>query len=474
MGYKVAPAGDVNGDGFADIAVGGNDGAWTPTLSAYIIYGGSSPQLSSKISDSDNVLGLDFNGDGFSDLKAAGWLFLGGTTFPSGSLNIDQEYPLNLKNLGDLNNDSSEDLLTSQAIVFGIDGTYNTPFTITPSVSSINTGDWNVDGVPDLINYDSSTNDINIYSITQYLTIPQIQLVSPAQVSSTYLSTSTITGKVAGSISKLLIYGQDAQVLPDGSFSHDVSLAEGANQIEIIAVAANGTIAKQTLEIDQLIPPPLTLNILNPLGGSEKHHTPIDVSGTVSNANSTVTVNGIPATVISGSFHTSLDLVEGPNMLTVVADDEYGQTASQSITVNLVTNGPVKGVVTYAPTGQPVEGVSISVTDSFDTYTALTDDAGAYTVTGNVQGDFSITFTKTGYFTKTENSTVPAGGSVTVNTQLGYTMTISIMSPVEGARINATPVTVIVSSNNLSATATVNGVPAVVSGEQFIATIDLP
>jgi hypothetical protein len=122
-----------------------------------------------------------------------------------------------------------------------------------------------------------------------------------------------------------------------------------------------------------------------------------------------------------------------------------------------------------------LEGVSVSVTDSFGTYTAITDDAGAYTITGNVQGDFTITFTKAGYFTITQNGNAPAaGGSVAVDTQLSQPMTLSISSPADGEKINATPVTVIVSCNNLSATVTVNGVPAVVSGELFAATLDLP
>jgi hypothetical protein len=103
FGASVASAGDVNGDGYADIVVGnggaGNDGN-TGTSQAYVFLGGPSgvPALATTLNDPDGAGGQfgfsvasagDVNGDGYGDLvigapnasSAAGkaYVYLGGT-----------------------------------------------------------------------------------------------------------------------------------------------------------------------------------------------------------------------------------------------------------------------------------------------------------------------------------------------------------------------------------------------------------
>jgi hypothetical protein len=78
------------------------------------------------------------------------------------------------------------------------------------------------------------------------------------------------------------------------------------------------------------------IQITSPADGATVTSTPVLVSGTVSGVEPlTVTVNGIPATLGSGTFNASVPLVEGPNLLVASVTDDAGSNASDSITVTL-------------------------------------------------------------------------------------------------------------------------------------------
>jgi hypothetical protein len=79
FGYAVSPAGDVNGDGFADVAVGayGNDAGGSAAGKAYVYYGGATdaaPDFTLAGEATLDNLGFavsgagDVDGDGFGDL----------------------------------------------------------------------------------------------------------------------------------------------------------------------------------------------------------------------------------------------------------------------------------------------------------------------------------------------------------------------------------------------------------------------
>ncbi|MEZ4791255.1 MAG: FG-GAP-like repeat-containing protein [Flavobacteriales bacterium] len=95
FGLGVDGAGDVNGDGYDDLIVGSstwNDNAATPTEGGVFVYHGSATGitttptyiLQNSVNSSymgSSVAGLgDINGDGFSDIAAGGWLATYGQT----------------------------------------------------------------------------------------------------------------------------------------------------------------------------------------------------------------------------------------------------------------------------------------------------------------------------------------------------------------------------------------------------------
>lgn len=69
------------------------------------------------------------------------------------------------------------------------------------------------------------------------------------------------------------------------------------------------------------------------------------VTGTIDDPTASVLVNGIPATVSSGTFSATVPLTEGPDTLTAVFTDPAGNSTSHSITVTLNTQPPPRPTV---------------------------------------------------------------------------------------------------------------------------------
>ncbi|MCP4471178.1 MAG: hypothetical protein GY815_10910, partial [Gammaproteobacteria bacterium] len=87
-----------------------------------------------------------------------------------------------------------------------------------------------------------------------------------------------------------------------------------------------------SIEVFDVTPP--VVDITDPVDGLVTSSTTVDVSGSVDDDTATVSVNGVPATVVGGAYSaTGVPLVEGSNTLTALAVDPVGNSASVSITV---------------------------------------------------------------------------------------------------------------------------------------------
>jgi len=194
---------------------------------------------------------------------------------------------------------------------------------------------------------------------------PVITVSSPANNSFKNQGTITVVGTIneQGTVS---ING--ATVALDGlNFSHSVALTSSTNFIVISARDLSGNTAtlNWVVYLDQTLP---IVTITTPADGFLTRTSPITVSGTISETNSTASVNGIPATVSSKNFNLSnFTLVEGQNVLTVSATDRAGNIGTASVNVTLDTQSPV---VTVTAPAQAAAGSAITIS------TSATDNRG--------------------------------------------------------------------------------------------------
>ncbi len=196
-----------------------------------------------------------------------------------------------------------------------------------------------------------------------------------------------------------------------------------------------------TLNMQLTSVPPLTLTITSPQDGTTLNSSPVAVVGTMSNMAS-VTVNGIQATLGNDSFSVSIPLSEGSNTITATAADQYGQTASQSIHVTLISRGNVTGTVIDSSTNLDLPAASISLTDSSNLIrTVLTDNNGAYTITDIPSGAFAGSITKGGYTSFNFTGSMSPGETITINGALTPILPMISNINVSGVTTNVATIT---------------------------------
>lgn len=160
------------------------------------------------------------------------------------------------------------------------------------------------------------------------------------------------------------------------------------------------------------------------------------VTGKVVDASTNQPLGGV--TVVSGQLSATTDstgafslsnIPQGSQQISFSLSGYATSTATVNIiagsivnlgTIPLSTNpttGIIKGTVTDAANGQPMEGVTITVTGSFNGST-ITGIDGSFIFTNVTPGSVTITASKTGYYSVTGIGMVVAGGILFFNPQL--------------------------------------------------------
>lgn len=140
--------------------------------------------------------------------------------------------------------------------------------------------------------------------------------------------------------------------------SRVTGLAEGVNTITATALAGNGKSSTATTRITLLSSkPPLEISTLP--DGSRTFEPILNISGVLALGSnfSSLSVNGIPVTVLNNAFSTTLKLNPGANLFTVTAQDTAGNAASVTRTVYLDESLPTITIT------EPADGSYINGTD---------------------------------------------------------------------------------------------------------------
>jgi len=192
-----------------------------------------------------------------------------------------------------------------------------------------------IEAIATLGDYEARDTEIAIYRPKPPLAL---EIKSPVEGAESHVDFIKVTGSVSDTETEVLVNGIMAQIADDGSFYAYVDITEGENTIE--AVAVRGT-EKSSDTISVTYRPPLagaatdnlSLWLNSPEDGAKFKINLQKVSGTVSDPQATVVINGIEAKVAEdGSYYAYIDLIEGENTIEAVALKGV-EKSSQSVTV---------------------------------------------------------------------------------------------------------------------------------------------
>jgi flagellar hook assembly protein FlgD len=166
---------------------------------------------------------------------------------------------------------------------------------------------------------------------------PEVTVANPPNDLWTNESIVTVSGAVpAGTLLK--VNGQEATVTEDGQFQREVILQEGDNVVRIEATDDVGNVASQEIILHRkTTPPTLELNVHE---GETFQQSEVQIIGKT-DVGATVLVGGQAVTVSPlGEFQTTVNLLDGENLLEVVAQDQAANITRRQYRINYKIPAP--------------------------------------------------------------------------------------------------------------------------------------
>jgi hypothetical protein len=241
-----------------------------------------------------------------------------------------------------------------------------------------------------------------------------------------------------------------AAATTDGSFSHAVTLSDGANSITVVAADAlgNSTSESRSVILDQAAP---TLTISTPTDNSKTAQALSTISGTVSET-STVKIalnGGTPqiAAITGTTFSADVVLASGLNTIIVTATDLALNASSVVRTVTWDNSKPSLAVTTPAQditTAQNSLTVSGTVSDTLTGATVMVSLNGQTYTPAVTAGAFSqlLTFPAEGTWPITVTATDEVGNSTSVIRTVIYAVPVTgVCGSSAGQELTVAPTT---------------------------------
>jgi RHS repeat-associated protein len=172
---------------------------------------------------------------------------------------------------------------------------------------------------------------------------PVITVTAPAENRFFNTPQITVSGTVDEQVTAVTVNGSPAVVVWDSSTStltSSLTLSPGPNTITLVAKDQAGNAATTLVHVtlDTVAP---TVTITAPVSGLVTNAATVTVSGSVSEDNTTATLNGAPLAVINQAFSAPFTLADGDNTLTIQATDRATNSGSASVTITLDARPPV-------------------------------------------------------------------------------------------------------------------------------------
>lgn len=379
-----------------------------------------------------------------------------------------------LAGLSDLNSDNTAEFLNGSRLFFGDDSNRYLSGGLTDFSGTVfDTGDINTDGIPDILSV-SSDRDIYVYSMESVVQAPAINIEQPTDLQTVNQSDISVIGSVKGSVTAFTICGISANIDAQGNFSVQRSLINGENNIEVIAESADGYISKRTVRVTANISA-LTVTIDSVLNLNTDLSS-VEITGTVSDPDTLVLINSVPADLSGNTFSATLDLTSETSM-TAVATNDHNQVATHVVStknIALNTQTIITGIVTDTQSN-PIAGANLLLTDSQSNSTSFTADAsGGYTFNGSIADTFTLRCTATGYKPQESSFSFLLGQTQFFDFSLEAVqpLVISIESHQEGATVHDASIGVWGDiSDDQTTTVSVDGLEAYVGNGRFSAIV---
>ncbi len=225
------------------------------------------------------------------------------------------------------------------------------------------------------------------------LTAPTFLSFTPSDGTLLADSQVTLSGVVEGAAA-LSVEGQAASLVGQSWTAGALQLIEGEREISIVATDLAGNSASFTLHLERDARAPQLIGLV-PSVDTVLATSPVAVSGTASDAHLLeVRVGGELASLTGSQFsHPAVALVEGENLLPIVATDQVGHQATAELRLVLDTQAPTLSLLVA---GVPLQGGAvfagpvtpeISASDATEVVTSATLDGATYLPGTVIDGD---------------------------------------------------------------------------------------
>ncbi|MBU4405659.1 MAG: Ig-like domain-containing protein [Candidatus Aminicenantes bacterium] len=194
---------------------------------------------------------------------------------------------------------------------------------------------------------------------------PQITVTAPTAGALVNLPGLNINGKAEdANLAKVTAAGTQGQIVGGNFYFESLPLSEGPNDFVIEAEDRAGNQSRQSLTVVLDTLPP-QLQITAPAANVMLAAPSVSVSGTVADVHEfSVKVNDIQAVCANGKFSALIPLSQGINRITAVARDQAGNSAAQSVNVNVDSLAPQLNILAPA-SGSILNSNTVAVSGSF-------------------------------------------------------------------------------------------------------------
>lgn len=202
--------------------------------------------------------------------------------------------------------------------------------------------------------FDIAGNEGTQEIIINFVPGPEVQITSPNNLDIFSSSPITVFGTIDDPNATVAVNGVSASVSGGTFTASNVPIKEGSHVVTAVATDQSGNVGTSSITVVLDTTAPI-VKINSPADNATITQSTVTVTGLVNDivtraATGTelfVTINGVNATALNGTFMAEIPIAQGINTITATAEDFLGNTSSDSIVVNA-----------QIPAGQRIELVS--------------------------------------------------------------------------------------------------------------------